>query len=132
MNVLFDSDGLFALYVGSDRHHAKAKKIFSELFEANTNIFFVSNLVLQETATVLSYRFGQNVALDFLGRFQKMPITKIFIGEELEEESWILFQKQNKKGTSFIDCSNLALFESLKMDQIFSFDAFYQNKRILT
>lgn len=130
MNILFDSDGLFALYVATDVHHERAKEMFASLLLGKKNQFYVSNLVLQETATVLSYRFGQEVALDFMTRVQRLPIVRIFVEEKMEAQAWNVFGKQNKKGTSFIDCSNLAIQEQHGIDTIFSFDKFYKDKKI--
>lgn len=127
MKVLLDSDALFSLYVASDVHHKKARAVFEKLLQGE-NEFFITNLILQETATVLSYRFGQKQAVDFLKRFGKSGIGQIFVREKLTAKTWDIFQKQEKKGTSFIDCVNVAIYQEKGADQIMSFDKFYQRK----
>lgn len=127
MKVIVDSDALFALYIASDGHHLEAKNIFRKLYKEE-NEFIVSNLVLQETATIISYRFGQGPAIDFLRNFEHSGIKKLFVGEKLTVKSWDIFQKQTKKETSFIDCANVVVYRETKAGLIMSFDKFYQRK----
>lgn len=125
MEVLIDSDALFALYVASDIHYQAAREILKGLLKEKAELF-VTNLVLQETATVISYRLGQEGARDFLARFNQVNFKQFFINKNLTAKSWQVFKNQTKKGTSFIDCANIAVFKNFKMDEIFSFDKFYQ------
>lgn len=127
MKILLDSDALFALYVASDLHHSKAKEIFEKLLAEKAETL-VTNLVLQETATIISYRFGQRQSIDFLESFGKAGIRQIFIGENLTVKTWKIFKSQLKKGTSFIDCANVAIYQEKSVDLIMSFDKFYQRK----
>lgn len=130
MRILFDSDALFALYVVGDFHHVKAKETFKRLLKKEAD-FFVSNLVIQETATVLSYKLGQELALDFLKRFSKTGIKQVFVNQALEAKAWEVFKKQQKKGISFVDCASVVLYKDFKMDKIFSFDRFYKRMKIV-
>lgn len=125
MKVFLDSDALFALYVASDVHHKKAKQILKKLLEDKTELL-TTNLVIQETATVISYRFGQKQAKDFLVRFSKIGVKQIFTNEGPTAKAWEIFKKQKKKGTSFIDCANVAFCREMKIGKIFSFDKIYK------
>ena len=124
MRVLLDSDALLALYVADDLHHQRAKKTLQNLLRKKGELF-VTNLVLQQTVTVISYRLGQKQALDFLKRFNQVDFQQVFVNKNLTAKSWHVFSKQTKKGTSFIDCTNMVVFKELNMDKIFSFDRFY-------
>ena len=125
MKVLIDSDALFALYFIDDTNHLKAKKIL-EAFSKEKDELFVANLVLQESATVISRKIGQKQALDFLKKFEKTNTREILVDRKLTAKIWRIFKKQTKKGTSFIDCANWVIAQELKIDKIFSFDKFYQ------
>ncbi len=127
MKILFDSDILFALYVASDALHLKSKKDFQKYLAQKAD-FFITNLVLQETATVLSYKFGQRTALNFLKRVKNLGAKEIFVSQKATIKAWEIFQAQKKKGTSFIDCANIAVYQEFKLDKIFSFDKFYQKR----
>ena len=124
MRVLLDSDALLALYVADDLHNQRAKKTLQNLLRKKGELF-VTNLVLQQTVTVISYRLGQKQALDFLKRFNQVDFQQVFVNKNLTAKSWQVFSKQTKKGTSFIDCTNMVVFKELNMDKIFSFDRFY-------
>lgn len=85
----------------------------------------VSNLVLQETATVLSHRTGMPAVRLFKDKVPNLGLTVVYIEKDLEEEGWKAFLGQTKKGCSFVDCSNLAVINKYKLDGILSFDEFY-------
>ena len=127
MKLLIDSDFLFGLFVLHDPHHDKTNKIFKKLIEKKEDLVAL-NIVVQETATVLSKKAGQAASLDFLERFVHLPLKILVMDESLESDAWEVFKKHTKKGTSFVDCANLAALEKYKFDGILSFDEFYQKK----
>ena len=129
MTILFDTDAFFALNISSDSNHAKARELLKSSSDSQ-NIFYVSNLVIQETATVLSHKANQKISLDFVSNIEKMPIEKIIVDQKIENKSWEIFKNQHKNKISFIDCSNLAILENYKLDYVFSFDHFYRDKRL--
>ncbi len=125
MKVLVDSDALFAIYFARDALHDKASFKLRELV-GNKDELVVTNLVLQEIVTIISSRLGQSQALEFLIDTEKTDLRVIFVDEPMTEEIWNLFRRQTKKGTSFVDCANVMVCKSLKLDKIFSFDKFYK------
>jgi predicted nucleic acid-binding protein len=131
MKMLFDSDFLFGLFVAHDPHHSVATKQFRELQKKKVQLF-VLTLVIQETATVISHKVDQKASLDFLRRMRIIAdINRILIDEELENAAWKIFETQTKKGTSFVDCANLAVIEKFRLDGILSFDKFYPKKLLI-
>lgn len=133
MKILIDSDALFALYVASDIHHQKALEILQKLLVQNVELLTTS-VVVQETATVISFRLGQTQAKDFLIRLNKIDIKQLFLGEKLAARAWRVFNDQNKKGTSFVDCANVAFCREMGISRVFSFDKIYRrfNLQLLT
>ncbi|CAN5314959.1 hypothetical protein BH10PAT1_BH10PAT1_1370 [soil metagenome] len=121
--LLVDSDFLVALYKVDDFNHKKAKMVFKKL-EKDIKLVAI-NLVFQESATVVSKKMGMNDAKQFLDGLTKLITEKIDLDQSLQIEGWKIFMKQNKKGTSFIDCANLTAAISYKFDGILSFDKFY-------
>jgi len=124
MKYLIDSDFLFGLFVVHDPHHKKTTSLLKSLVGKEHELV-VSSLVVQETATVLSRKDNQSTAIFFLSELSKMPVEILHIGEDDEDSGWEIFKKQTKKGTSFVDCANLAIVEKYKFDGILSFDKFY-------
>ena len=123
MKYLIDSDFLFGLFVLHDSHHKKSISFLNKM--TGDDELIVLNLVIQETATVLSIKDKQSTAILFLTELTKMPVSILFVGEEDENLGWDVFKKQTKKGTSFIDSMNLAVAQKYKFDKILSFDEFY-------
>lgn len=132
MRYLIDSDFLFGLFVDEDVHHSIASKILKKI-KKNKVRLIVLNLVIQETATVISGKRSQREACLFLEKFTNLSIKIVNVDEDIETMAWNIFKKQTKKRTSFIDCTNLATLEKYKFDGILSFDEFYpKNIRVTT
>ena len=122
MKILFDTDFLFALFVPHDAHHQASKHLAPRLKSSER---FVSRLVIFETATVLSYKVGQQMAILFVKRLPSLGLNVIDVSIEIERRAWEIFTSQTKKGTSFVDCANLAIVEYYKLNGIATFDEFY-------
>lgn len=127
MKYLVDSDFLVGLSSKNDPHHTNCKKIFADLCGKNVDLVAL-NLVVQETATVISKKISQKESLRFIELFRNLPIQLILLDLELENSSWRIFEKQTKKGTSYVDCANIAAVEKYKFEGILSFDKFYPKK----
>lgn len=124
MNILLDSDCLFGLFVPDDVHHKNSTRIIKAA-EKNKAHFYALNLVIQETATVVSNKRTQADAIKFFKNFDKVVDTVIALPQEVEEKTWKVFLKQKEDKTSFIDCANLVALEEYNLDKIASFDGFY-------
>ncbi len=122
--ALLDANVLVALYRPEDGSHDNAVKVVSMLKDVAWE-FVCTNLLVQETATVLSMRVGMNLARKFLKDYHDIISEEIFIDGDVENLSWKIFSNQQKKGTSFVDCANLAVIEKYRLDGIVSFDTFY-------
>ena len=123
--LLLDSDIFFSLINKNDANHQRIT-VLNKSFLQQKMIYFTSNLVIYETATVLSYKISQQAALAFLDRIKKRKIETVWINEELEKNAFVYFQKQPRKNTSFVDCLNMAILKKYQMQEIFSFDRIYK------
>ena len=128
MKVLLDSDFVVALYKRKDSNHTKAVKLFRKI--ENESLVAI-NLVFQESTTVISKQMGMKDAKIFLGSIRRIIGEEIKLNNILEVKSWEVFLRQNKKGTSFVDCANLAILKEYNLDKIASFDKFYPNDMLL-
>ncbi|MBL7036702.1 type II toxin-antitoxin system VapC family toxin [Candidatus Microgenomates bacterium] len=129
MKYIVDSDFLIAFTNSEDSNHSKSIKIYKHLKDKAELV--VLNLVFQESTTVVSKKFGMQMARVFYEKLTKFINTEIKIDEKLEREAWKVFLKQNKKGTSFVDCANLATHKKYKFDGILSFDKFYPKDKLV-
>ena len=131
MKILFDSDALFALTIETDIHHQNSVKQLNRSKQQNAQ-FYISNLIIQECATLISNKKNHQKAIEFVNYIQQLDIHKIIVDQSLEQKTWHIFKQQTKKRTSFIDCSNIAIYKHYKMDAIFGFDQIYKKNKIKT
>jgi predicted nucleic acid-binding protein len=124
MKLLIDSDFLFGLFVPDDLHHKRARQIWIDLVKRECEIF-VLKFAVQETATVLSHKIDQHTAISFVDKLPELGLKVLAADVEMEEDGWKIFKAQTKKGTSYVDCVNLAVIQKFKFDGILSFDKFY-------
>jgi predicted nucleic acid-binding protein len=121
MKILVDTDFLIALIKIDDKNHLKAIDKVQKIKEAKV---FITPFTIPETVTVLSYKVSHTAAKNFLkvarNKFSELPLN-----EEIIASADKIFLSQNKKGTSWIDCLNVALIKYYKLDGILSFDKFY-------
>ncbi len=133
--ILLDSDSFVAITKTADSNHQRAKKIHQQLLKQSAK-YFVSNLVFSETVTVISQRLGSTFAKQFISNFQKKLVSKefnyIYINQKLEDLAVKIFKKQTSKNISFVDCTNIAIYQKYKLDAIFSFDKHYQKNGVTT
>jgi predicted nucleic acid-binding protein len=122
--ILVDSDAFVALFWDADTNHAQADQLFEDR-KANRFRLIATSFVMMETATVLSHRKGQEAARTFLDYSTRLPV--IHITEALQQEAMSIFREQTKKGTSVVDCANVAVMRRYGIQQIFSFDKVYTN-----
>lgn len=128
MKILVDSDFLVALSRSVDSNHKKALKLLEKI-ELEKPEVYISNLVKFESATVISHRDGMDAVRKFVLSVDSFCKNQIFVEEKVEEKIWKHFLAENKKKTSFIDCSNVVLVNEYKFDKILAFDEFYKDLR---
>jgi predicted nucleic acid-binding protein len=127
MKVLIDADALIALVKEDDTNHQRASKIAITLQDKNV---FISPLTIPEVAAVISHRMGHLAAKKLLQSTRQEPFTQIDLSPQLINKADQIFLAQNKKGISWPDCLNAAIFTQYKLDAIFSFDRFYKQLRL--
>jgi predicted nucleic acid-binding protein len=121
MKILVDTDFLIALIKIDDKNHLKAIDKVQKIKEAKV---FITPFTIPETVTVLSYKVSHIAAKNFL-KVARNKLPELPLNEEIIASADKIFLSQNKKGTSWIDCLNVALIKYYKLDGILSFDKFY-------
>lgn len=123
--IIVDSDAFVALMWEKDNLHSRAKETLAKLRADGVQLITTSSVV-DETATVLSHRKGQDLARTFLDEFIKgsnFPV--VWIDENMRDQGLNIFKGLTKKGSSVTDCINAALCKHLQLTSIFSFDQVY-------
>ena len=126
-NVLVDSDFWLGLYLPEDTNAQKARELYP-ILKSNRVILTVSNLIVGEVATIISHRIGQNAAIEYLSTIHSGSLDLVHISEEMDKEAIKQFKTQKKKGTSYVDCTNVAVVKAYKFNYICAFDKVYHQK----
>jgi predicted nucleic acid-binding protein len=127
--ILIDSDAFVAQSVVTDSSQERATR--QQITIENDNFQqFTTNLVVAETATVLSRRFSQVLAIEFLNKIFRSEVEIIYLGEGDFLKIAEKFKSYTKKNISFVDSANLVVADELHISKIFSFDKIYGEKRI--
>ena len=121
--ILIDADALIALYKTNDSLHKKTLALSKKIESCP---IYISLFTVPEAATVISYDMSQATASDFLRKVRERKLIWLPFEEKIKLLTDDIFLKQNKKGTSWFDCCNVALFRFYQLDAIFSFDKFYK------
>jgi predicted nucleic acid-binding protein len=129
--VLVDSDAFVAWSLPDDLFHAGVQEIFARLSNKQSRLVS-TNLVIGETATVLSNRAGQATARTFLQLIDDLKLPVIHVSEEVQAETIRFFKDQDARGTSMVDCSNAVVMKHFEIPEIFSFDKFYRRAGLKT
>jgi predicted nucleic acid-binding protein len=129
--VLIDSDAFIAFYLDYDLFHSQASELFARFDQSQTRLT-TNSWVVAETATVLSYRGGQELAQTFLQRIERSDIPVIHIDEKLEQATFQFFKDQKGRGISMVDCANAVVTQHFSIPEIFSFDKFYKQLHLKT
>lgn len=129
-SVLVDANVLVAAYRLDDGLHKRAVAAITKAKGKGIGLC-VTNLVLEETATVLSMRVGMSLARKFLDDYKMIVDQEIFVDEALERLVWEVFRNQRRKGTSFVDCANLVTVGRFKLKGLMSFDKFYPKELLV-
>ena len=132
-DILVDADALVALVKSDEPNHKKALNI-SESLQKSGCTWYVSPFTIGEVITVISHKINQTTAKKVLRQLRKLELNLLSLKDEYVQLADGWFDKQNKKGTSYFDCYNMALMERYKnqIDAIFSFDGIYKRNGFKT
>lgn len=122
--VLVDSDAFVGRFFDEDAHFERAEALFNKTAKENI-MLLTTSAVVGEAATVLSNRCDQKTALAFLEIVEDSLIPVIHIDAVLHNEALTLFKQQAKRGTSYVDCTNVVVARHFDVFQILSFDKAY-------
>ncbi|MBI4078900.1 MAG: PIN domain-containing protein [Candidatus Levybacteria bacterium] len=127
LDVLVDADALVALVKTNEPNHKRAISI-SEALQKMGCTWYISPFTIGEVITVISHKVNQITAKKVLKELRRQNLNILVLKDEYLHLADNWFNKQNKKGTSYFDCYNMALLERYKnqLNTIFSFDSVYK------
>ena len=99
-------------------------------YNSRFDTVFTLNLVKFEVLIVLSRKLSQKEAIQHFDLIDWTALNYIFIDQDLENKSIEIYNQQNRKNISTVDCANLVLAKKLNC-KIASFDQFYPKEYLL-
>lgn len=124
-DCVVDSDAFIGFFVEQDAHFKRAQAAFRSCAAAG-QILVTTNLVVTETASMLSRRISYGVACRFVEYIRDGDFPIIYLDKALQDASYAIFLAQNREGTSMVDCANVAVSRYYSIPTIFGFDSFYR------
>jgi predicted nucleic acid-binding protein len=123
--ILADADFYIGLYVETDVHYLRAKKVLEEVTD-DEEVVVTSWDVVSEVTTKLSYFVSKEVALKFLRGIVDSGTEIMFVNNERRVRVGEVFRKQKSKRVSVTDCVNMAIAKELGIKKFLSFDKHYE------
>lgn len=126
MNACFVDTGFwFALRVNDDRWHREATRAFSDVIAQGTRLI-TSSLVVGETYTLLTARFGRAPAMKFLDRLQASErVVPVMVDSEADADAWSLIRQFDDQDFSYVDATSFALMRRLHLTDALAFDSHF-------
>lgn len=120
---LLDTDFIISMGFPEESTHKQAKILAKKYL--NTNNAYYLDLVLYETAIVISRKYSHKKAVEICSVLRKNTDSILKLSPEDEIKAWNLFNSQQTKNISFVDCANVVIAKKLGL-KILSFDKFYK------
>jgi predicted nucleic acid-binding protein len=120
--VFVDTSAWWALFDASDGCHPRAKSAFSDLLADDAELT-TTDYVLDEVVTGLLGRAGHAIALRAGRGIRESHLTTVsFVGRDLFEDAWNIFERHDRMRWSLTDCTSIALMRSRRISKVFGFD----------
>ncbi len=123
MSILVDTGGWYALADTADRHHAEARRFYTERAQEAT--LATTDLILAETCALIHAHLGRPAALVFWEGLRDAQIP-IVTAELVDlEAAWRIVQAFSDQSFSLVDCVTFAMMERLGITDVFGFDSHF-------
>lgn len=124
MNIFVDTAGLFALLVGNDDMHSRAKQNFA-YFSENHAQLLTSSFVLVETTALLQSRIGLSPVHDLHSRI--LPLLEvIWVDGQWYGRAMQRLLAQTQRSVSLVDCLSFEIMEVRNITEAFTFDQHFE------
>tara|TARA_Y100000310_G_C20183584_1_gene579305 strand:+ start:22 stop:426 length:405 start_codon:yes stop_codon:yes gene_type:complete len=127
MKCFVDSSFFVSLSKENDKNHYKALEIAIEAKDKKI-VFYTSDRIIDETATVLSMKASKVIAVNFLDYIEKDEDSPMVLGEDnnTRGKARRLFRLRKEKDISIIDCHSAVLMKKQRIRKCFTFDKHFK------
>jgi hypothetical protein len=122
MRVFADTSYFIALAQRRDQWHTSAITL-----QRSNSELVTSNLVINETISLLQGRGFLSQALDFLSDTRTSDdLIIIYIDAALQSEAWELYIRYAGAGANAVDCTSFAVMRRFNIKRAFTFDQHFK------
>lgn len=125
--ILVDTDVWVGYFFEDDAHYASASQGMQRLMELDREPI-ATDAIVGEVLTVLSHKAGREEVVKFYSFVIESGMTILPVSEVLNSRAIEIFLAREKIKTSYVDCVNIAAFEYLGLDELYSFDKVYHKE----
>ncbi|WP_423222490.1 type II toxin-antitoxin system VapC family toxin [Candidatus Amarolinea aalborgensis] len=126
--VFVDTWAWYAMIDKADDDHLIAQLTSEELLDRG-HTFVTTNFVLDEAITLIRYRVGHAIAVQFRHKIQQMTVGELLnlvrVTAAHEAAAWIIFEKYADQEFSFTDCCSFAVMRAMNLSQVFTADGHF-------
>lgn len=120
--IFLDTSAFLAIENRKDSHHHEAV-FFRDSCLKEGKGFITTDYILDESYTMLRFRAGHLIAVQFGEALRKSRFLRIeLVSPEIIEKAWHLFKRFSNHDFSFTDCTSFITMESLHIQTAFTFD----------
>jgi len=129
--IFVDTGAWFAIANKNDQFHRKASDQLKRFVDDRT-ILITTNLVVHETAMLLSRKLSKEAASRFLQTvYNDDDVEVIHCNEAMEKEAYGIFHHYAEQDFSIADCVSFVMMKELGVRRVFSFDKHFKTMRFI-
>jgi predicted nucleic acid-binding protein len=117
--IFLDTSFLYAVAIKGDKHHERAKKLFSRALDEKAELV-IHNLILVETVALIQRRHGHATAAGFIREADSF--RTIMIDKDLHDQVLGRFVSSGARRVSLVDMFSFALMRRERIKYALAFD----------
>ena len=121
--VLVDTSAVLALLVPTDAQHAKARRAFAKLAEAQSRLLTTS-YTLVECYALIDRRIGRAAVRRFRNEFAPL-LDVIWVGADEHDRALDVVEAGGTSGPSLVDATSFVIARKHHVGQVFAYDAHF-------
>jgi predicted nucleic acid-binding protein len=126
VSVYIDTSAFLAVLNADDRFHARARRRWQQLIEANLPLI-CNNYVLVETIAVLQNRLGMDAVMVFQSDVRPI-LTILWVDENLHQRAVSALLAAQRRRLSLVDCASFESMRQTGLRQAFAFDVHFEEQ----
>jgi len=126
-SIFVDTGPWYAMMDKNDQYHSKASNYFKQLLKKKICDIYTSNIIIQETVTLVARRINKKISIKFLNTiFNDPKINVLYIDANIEQKAYDTFKNYLDQQFSIVDCTSFILMQHHHIKHAFTFDKHFR------